>query len=64
MEVPEDRINQDHNKVVNVQAHEWLGNAICRYSDNQFIGKNLDVRVVRKWSEEIRVHSAQAETED
>ncbi len=29
------------DKVVNVQAPEWLGNAIPRFSDSQFIGKNM-----------------------
>lgn len=53
----EDRIVQDHNKVVNVQAHEWLGIAISRLPDNQFIARVLDVRVVQMWSEEIRVHT-------
>ena len=58
MEVPEDRINQDHNKVVNVQAHEWLGAVISRSPDNQFIEGVLDGRVVQMWSEEIRVNSS------
>ena len=46
------------NKVVNVQAHEWLGVVISRSPDNQFIEGVLDGRVVQMWSEEIRVNSS------